>query len=60
MTMLWIAAIVFLVVHAMAHDHMVFTEESVSTTFRSQEMESFHRTFRKHSHNINGKGVYCF
>jgi methionine-rich copper-binding protein CopC len=59
MTMLWITAIVFLVVHAMAHDHVVFTEEPVSTTFRPQEMERFHRTFRKHSHNANGKGVIC-
>jgi hypothetical protein len=60
MTMLWITTVVFLVVHAMVHDHVVFTEEPVSTTFRSQEIERYHRMFRKHSHNINGKGIICF
>jgi hypothetical protein len=58
MTMLWTAAIVFHVaVYTMAHEHVVFTEESASTTFTSQEMERFPRTLRKHSHDINGKGV---
>jgi hypothetical protein len=62
MTMLWITAVaaVFLVVHAMAHDHVVFTEEPVSTTFRSQETERHHRMFRKHSHNVNGKVSSAF
>ncbi|XP_023728003.1 phenoloxidase-activating factor 2 isoform X2 [Cryptotermes secundus] len=39
----------------MAHDHVVFTEESAATTFTSQEMERFHRTSRKRSHNINDR-----
>lgn len=59
--MWWIGAVLFLaIMHVMADDLVVFTEEPVSATLNSQEMEGFHKHFRKHSHRINGKFVFCF
>jgi hypothetical protein len=57
----WFGAVPFLaIVYAMENGHVVFTEEPVSTTLNSQEMDRFHKLHRKHFHNINGKLVFCF
>jgi hypothetical protein len=57
----WTGAILLLaIVCVMANDHVVFTEEPVSITLNSQEMEGFYKPFRKHSHRTNGKLVFCF
>jgi len=57
----WTVGVIFLaVVYALANDHVVFNEEPVSTNSSSQEMEELYKTFRMHSHKINGKTVFCY
>jgi hypothetical protein len=59
MTVLWFVAGVLLeVILAMGNDHVVFSEVPISVS--EQDMERYHRTSRTHSHEINGKVVFCF
>jgi len=57
MTVLWfVAGVLFVVIHAMGNDHVVFPDMPISLI--NQDVESYHETSRTHFHEISGKVVF--